>query len=153
MRIIVIVLFIVFGITSIRGQYNKLYKSLHDLSYKLTELYDKGHDIQDCNMRMTYWYGIWKYAEEDEQGMTDLLISSAYFFRDSLTAEELSSLDSYADGVREAIEFLDICADEGFSSNLCLMCSDARRNIVENYLNQLYIYFDHIEANKGKYNE
>ncbi|MCY4561413.1 MAG: hypothetical protein OXC03_03715 [Flavobacteriaceae bacterium] len=58
MRSIAIILFIVFGFTSIQGQYKKLHRSLNVFADRYVKGYKSGLDIKDCELQRVHWEGI-----------------------------------------------------------------------------------------------
>ena len=126
------------------------HKYFGNISEELTKRYKKGFKIDDCDERRAYWLSMWDYI--DEIDLTGSLMSATYFFGNEVSFEEISAVNALNDDTERKIEVLDYCAGSGYRLSICDMCTDAWGSIIQNYINQVYIYLDYLEANRAKEN-
>lgn len=145
MKIALILLFIIFGMTSICGQSKDLRQYFVKVSVELSERYKKGFEVEDCNERRSYWFSMFDYIMDDID-LTRRLISALYFFSEDENFDFLD-IKVFTDDTDRKFKVLEYCVSEGYGLSICEMCADALRAIVENYINQVYIYLNYLGDN------
>ena len=143
-RFIFILLFIVFGSAFIFGQDRDYREYFGVVSEVLSKRYKKGFDIVDCAERREHWISIWDYMDGVE--LSGSMISAIYFFGDSMGDASIAEIGDLNDDTTERLEVLDYCSGYGSGLSICGMCADAWRSIVENYLNQVYIFLKFLDG-------
>lgn len=143
-KFIFILLFIICGSASIFGQDRDYHEFFGDVSEALSRRYKKGFDIVDCDERRDHWRAMWAWMDKVE--LSSSLVSATYFFGDAMSDASISDLGDLNTDTTAKIDVLEYCSGSGYGMSICAMCTDAWRSIVENYINQVYIFFEFLDG-------
>ena len=150
MKKYIAILFIAFNYCSSVSDHERLYKSLIDFAYEMSDQYEAGLGIDDCQEQTVHWAMMYRY--NGDEGLTDVVTETLLLLEHDLSSESIGAFYNYSQETNTYLETTTYCVIYSSFSDSCNMCNEPLRITIENTINELYILIGHFEANRWRYN-